>query len=321
MLALARALRDRENMTVGFSLAEQDDFSPAVRSAGFEVHMNGAAEFAARVKLHRPDLLILDGGGLSRAQTEALRRDVILTAAIEDGSDSRLACDFAYYSPLPQARVLGWAGARTVPRIGWEWSLMALDPRLAPARAPGARPTLLVAMGDSDPAGLTERAARLLALLETTFRIRFVIGRGMQNAGRTAAAIVRMRSSYETVEGADDLSTEYAAADLALCAFGNTAYELAAFGVPALYLGLTDADARSASAFAIAGMGENLGVADRITNLEILEAVKTLMNDSARRRDIRGCALAALDGGGAARIAGDLAKALKEETAPLRARR
>ena len=41
------------------------------------------------------------------------------------------------------------------------------------------------------------------------------------------------------MEGADDLATEYASADLALCAFGVTAYELAAFGVPAIYLGLT----------------------------------------------------------------------------------
>ena len=53
-------------------------------------------------------------------------------AAIDDGSDRRLACDFAYYPPVPQALALDWTGARTVPRIGWEWSLLGLNPHLTP---------------------------------------------------------------------------------------------------------------------------------------------------------------------------------------------
>ena len=64
-----------------------------------------------------------------------------------------------------------------------------------------------------------------------------------------------MKQNYETVEGADDLSVEYANADVAICAFGVTAYELAACGVPAIYIGLTRDHVLSASAFADAGMG------------------------------------------------------------------
>jgi spore coat polysaccharide biosynthesis protein SpsF len=40
-----------------------------------------------------------------------------------------------------------------------------------------------------------------------------------------------------------------------LAAFGVTAYELAAFGVPAIYLSLTQDHALSASAFEQDGMG------------------------------------------------------------------
>ena len=64
-----------------------------------------------------------------------------------------------------------------------------------------------------------------------------------------ARAVAGLKSNFETIEGADDLAIAYASADLALCAFGVTAYELAAFGVPALYLGLTEDHARSAGAF------------------------------------------------------------------------
>jgi hypothetical protein len=68
-------------------------------------------------------------------------------------------------------------------------------------------------------------------------------------------------------------------------------------------------------------MGVSLGVASQIEDGDILAAVKGLMSDAARRRDMRAAGLASLDGNGAARIAADLAAALKEEKAPLRAAR
>jgi spore coat polysaccharide biosynthesis protein SpsF len=214
---------------------------------------------------------------------------------------------------------LDWTAARTVPRIGWHWALLGLNPHAVPARAPSPRPTLLVAMGGSDPQGLTLRAARVLKGVDPSMRVRCVVGTGVAGADKLAAAIVAMAGNYETVEGADDLSTEYASADLALCAFGVTAYELAAFGVPAIYLGLTPDHARSASAFDQAGMGISLGIAEKVSDETIRTIVLNLMAEPARRRQMRQMGLATLDGQGAARIAADLAAALKEEKAPVRA--
>jgi spore coat polysaccharide biosynthesis protein SpsF len=121
---------------------------------------------------------------------------------------------------------------------------------------------------------------------------------------------VALKKNYETVEGAEDLTAAYASADLALCAFGVTAFELAACGVPAIYLGLTEDHATSASAFADAGMGIALGVADRVPDVEIARTVQWLMSKPQTRRDMRNAGLCLMDGQGAARIAADLAKAL-----------
>jgi len=320
MIALARALRDCQSIGVKFAVHGSEDALLPIRRAGFESNLiSSHDEFAGMVKAQNPELVILDcREGPSLAQAEALRRDCVLMAAIDDGNDLRLACDFAYYPPVPQALALGWAGARTVPRIGWEWALLGLNPHLTPARALGARPTLLVAMGGSDPLHLTERAARALVALDPTYRIRFVIGSGVQDGQKLAARIVAMKSNYETVEGADDLSTEYASADLALCAFGVTAYELAAFGVPAIYFNISDDHARSASAFGAAGMGASLGPPDHVSDENVLGAVRTLMNNPGRRREMRSAGLATIDGGGASRIAAELAQALREEKLPAR---
>jgi spore coat polysaccharide biosynthesis protein SpsF len=323
MVVLARALRDSESIGVLFALHGTADAAIPIRRAGFEAMMiDSHDDLAALIQENTPDLLVLDGReGPSRGELEKLRRDITVVAMIDDGSDTRLAADFAYYPPVPQAKALDWTGARTVARIGWEWSLLGLNPHLTPVNAMSLRPTLLVAMGGSDPQGLTLRAAKALAPLDSTFRIRFVIGTGVADAAKIAANVVALKSNYETVEGADDLATEYASADLALCAFGVTAYELAAFGVPAIYLGLTEDHARSASAFEAAGMGQSLGVASQVEDDDILAAVKALMNDAVRRREMRHAGFAILDGNGAARIAADLAAALKEEKAPVRASR
>ncbi|MBW8709354.1 MAG: hypothetical protein JF627_08875, partial [Alphaproteobacteria bacterium] len=133
--------------------------------------------------------------------------------------------------------------------------------------------------------------AKALAVLDSALRIRFVIGTGMKNAGTVARGLVALKKNYETVEGADDLSIEYASADVALCAFGVTAYELAACGIPAIYLGLTEDHVASASAFADAGMGISLGLADKAPEAEIARTVQWLLNKPAARREMRSAGL------------------------------
>jgi spore coat polysaccharide biosynthesis protein SpsF len=182
-------------------------------------------------------------------------------------------------------------------------------------RAFSPRPTLLVTMGGSDPTGMTLRAARALAALDPVFRARFVIGPGFENREKTARAIVALKSNFETIEGADSLTTEYASADLALAAFGVTAYELAAFGVPALYLCASEDHALSASAFELAGMGVPLGLADEAEDKAIAKAVWALLADAERRREMRSAGLMTIDGGAAARIASELAIALAQRRA------
>jgi len=323
MVSLARALRDRESIGVVFAVNGTVDALVPVRRAGFEAQLlTSEAHLKELIARLKPQMLLLDcREGPSRAELDALGQGVPVTAVIDDGSERRLAADFAFYPPVPQVKALDWTGARTVPRIGWEWSLTGLNPHLTPARALASRPTLLVAMGGSDPFGLTLRAAKALTGIDPSWRVRFVIGGGMPEGGKVAASIVAMSNRYETVEHADDLAIEYAHADLGLCAFGVTAYEMAAFGVPAIYLGLSEDHAQSARAFDEAGMGQLLGVISEVGDEAIADAVTALAQDSHRRRQMRKIGLALIDGDGASRIAADLSQALKEEQAPVRAAR
>jgi spore coat polysaccharide biosynthesis protein SpsF len=325
MVALARALRDREGVGVLFALNGTEDAALPIRRAGFEaVMLHGDSDLETLIDANSPDLLLLDGReGPSRAELEKFKRGVAVTAVIDDGSERRLAADYAYYPPVPGARTLDWTGSHTLPRLGWEWALLGLNPNATGSmngsgRAPASRPTVLVAMGGSDPQGLTLRVAKALSTLDSVFRIRFVIGTGMKDGQAVARGLVTLKKNYETVEGAEDLTIEYAGADVALCAFGVTAYELAACGVPAIYLGLTDDHAQSASAFADAGMGISLGVAAHVADADIAATVQWLLNKPGARREMRNAGLSLMDGQGAARIASDLSQALQAARMPLR---
>jgi spore coat polysaccharide biosynthesis protein SpsF len=326
MVALARALRDREGIGSVFAVNGTADALIPIKSAGFEAiaidKMRDAQMLENLIETRHPDLLLCDlRDGLSGAELETVARDVAITAVVDDASERRLAADVAYFPPVPQAFQLDWTGSDCVARIGWEWALLGLAKTALKERAHAARPSLLVTMGGSDPAELTLRSARALAQLDPAFRARFVIGPGMKDGARTARLIASMAPNFETIEGADGLATEFAACDVALTAFGVTSYELAAYGVPALYIALTEDHALSASAFEDAGMGTLLGLEASIEDGDIARGVWALLGDAARRRDMRAAGLMAIDGEAAARIAADLSASLKQRRSatPIRA--
>ncbi len=309
MIVLARALRDREGIGAVFAVNGSAEALGPIRRAGFEAKLLTGPQASLSAAVAHPDICILDcRDGPTREGLAKFVRDVPLTAAIDDASERRLAADFAYYPPVPQAAELDWQDSHCTARIGWEWALLGLPQTVAKPRFFSPRPTLLVTMGGSDPHGMTLRAARALAALDPVFRARFVIGPGFENRAKIAQTIVSLRSNFETIEGADSLTTEYGCADLALAAFGVTAYELAACGVPAVYLCATEDHAISACAFEHAGMGISLGL-DADDNA-IAHTVWALLGDGERRREMRSAGLMTIDGGAAARIASDLAGAL-----------
>lgn len=96
-------------------------------------------------------------------------------------------------------------------------------------------------------------------------------------------------------------------ATVAVASLGVTAYELAACGVPAVLLSLTDDHAESASAFAAADIAISLGVHAGVADSAIADGVAALLADGARRAAMGARARALVDGRGAARIAAEIA--------------
>lgn len=108
---------------------------------------------------------------------------------------------------------------------------------------------------------------------------------------------------YDVYNDVEDMTALMGQSDLALASFGVTAYELAAMGVPAALVCLTDDHSESASIFADAGIALNLGRYDRVTDETLRKSVLSLLKDSSLREQMSTKGRLLVDSRAAARIA------------------
>lgn len=240
---------------------------------------------------------------LSRATLEALRNRGTCVVILDDSSPRRLAAHLAFYPPVPQVRRLEWDGSHTRVLVGWEWVI--LRPQFARG-APGSlegRAGVLVTMGGSDPAGLTLLAVEALDRLEANVEVTIVVGQGFVHQQALEQRLATARQRYRVCRDVTNMADFMAGAELAVAAFGMTAYELAAVGTPAVLLSLTPDHVESAVAFVESGMAESLGLYQQVTPEQLAAAVADLLRDGQRRAQMSQRATQLVDGRGAARVA------------------
>jgi spore coat polysaccharide biosynthesis protein SpsF len=314
-LSIARALRDREGFGVRFAMKDNALAMAPAQTAGFPVDVMpaGAKEVDWLLDLgqaHKPVAMLLDvRTDLSATSVMRLRGADMIVATIDDASSRRLSADASFYPPVPQAFALDWRGAEAEPHIGWEWVALGQDMSSLLSSKSG-RPRVIVSMGGSDPHGLTIPAVKALSGIDVAFDATVVLGPGADH--RLDKDVARIAPRFTVVRSPNDLPRLMAEADLGLISFGVTAYELAALGVPALYMCLTEDHAASASAFERAGMGVSLGVASTIGEAKIAIEVEDLLKDRERRRAMAAAGRLHLDGRGAQRIAAHLKRMVEE---------
>ncbi len=257
-------------------------------------------------------VLVLDvRDDLPRAAVEALKEQGLLIVTLDDPSERRLASDLAFYPPAPQVRRLNWSGFSGKVYIGWEWVILRREfvnarhfvDKHSKHKTQNSKLRILVTMGGSDPAGLTLKAVGALSLLDEDFEAIIVLGPGFSHYGELEELLAKARRQFEVRQSVTDMTGLMAQADLAVASFGVTAYELAAMGIPAIYMCLTEDHAESASAFMGAGIAISLGVFTQVTAPMLAGAVRQLLNEVPRRLRMADLTRRRVDGQGTKRIA------------------
>jgi spore coat polysaccharide biosynthesis protein SpsF len=130
-----------------------------------------------------------------------------------------------------------------------------------------------------------------------------IVGAGFCHRQSLEDLLGQTRRRFTVRDDVSDMSTAMTQADLAVCSFGMTSYELAAMGVPAVCVCLTEDHAESASALVAAGMCISAGINGEDTEIRLATAVKGLLADKSARAQMSARARELVDGRGASRIA------------------
>ncbi|MCC6919538.1 MAG: NTP transferase domain-containing protein [Alphaproteobacteria bacterium] len=315
-LSLSKALRDRQGLGAVFAMDAAGKASALVEAAGFPVALCPAGTrerdwISDVLRAHAALGLVLDvRTDLSESDVRSLRDQVPLIVAVDDASPRRLAAHIAVYPPVGQTRALAWPGGDVDLCVGWSWALMGSEPWRVPRPLDAGRATLkvLVAMGGSDPQGLTLRAVKAVAAAGRRVTPVVVIGPATRFPEALADACQAAAPDADIRFAPDSLLPVAAECDLAVIAYGVSAFECAHVGTPALYLGLTGDHALSAQAFEDAGFGLNMGVVAGLNDRKVTDAIARLVADPEQRRAMAAAGRLAIDGQGADRLAAEIAR-------------
>ncbi len=157
-----------------------------------------------------------------------------------------------------------------------------------------------VSLGGADPSGTTCRALAALGGWREGTTAHLVIGpgfadpEGLARRAEGAGGVIPHR-------GLTDLAPLLAEADVALNAGGNTLYECACLGTPAVVLYEADHERRQGEAFAAAGFGRCLGSGREVTPAGLREAIAGFDDPAVRARHAA-AGRRLVDGKGADRI-------------------
>jgi spore coat polysaccharide biosynthesis predicted glycosyltransferase SpsG len=290
-----------------------------VNKHGYELHSavdhGEEEEFDYREWINRivndakPKAIVLDVRDDLPVQVLREWRDKrILIVTIDDPSDRRLLADLAFYPPVPQVKKMDWTGFKGELYTGWDWVILRPEfqvyRNVERCTRNGARPNILVTMGGSDPAGLTLRVMEAIGSMKEDFVPIVLLGPGFSHQETLANIQAISPRSFEVLRNQGDIAGLMAGVDMAIAAAGVTAYELAAMGVPSIYLCLTEDHSASAAVFHEQGMGINLGLHSSVSSAQIARAISDLLDQPERRDAMAREGRALLDGNGSKRIAG-----------------
>jgi spore coat polysaccharide biosynthesis protein SpsF len=313
-LWLASALRDTYGEPVSFCMAQDDIGISVVQSRGWPV-LRVAPEELGGVEGDTLVTIIDLPGGVSAEAVRSLRqRNPRSLVVVMDGiCTGRIEADLIVTPIERLPDPASWRGFRGQRYEGPEYAI--LDPAFArvPRRLSNvvSEPRILVSMGGSDPYRLTLQALRALDSMEEEFHVTVAVGPAFLHEIELQTWLAGARRQYES-RREDSLLDLMVNSDLALVSFGTTVYELAAAGLPAIALSITEDHAQAAEVFVRLGSLMHLGLFSNVSDEQIQSAVRELLNGQELRLGMAQRGQALVDGKGAERVAKLLVSRIQE---------
>lgn len=308
-LGLAQYLRDNGVKISLATVAPQHRFVGLWRDEGATVHdlagvsRGGEADANLTLKLSEQSLVVIDGYDFGGRFFEVLRRAVRTVAMFDDLNDRPVNADIVINQNAGAERNFKYDLTNGVALLGCRYAVLRRAIRKAKHRGQGGA---LVTLGGADLGNLGLRAMKRLAARNIEMPVHLICTAG-DDGLREAQAFCAGNPRF-SVSGPGEICEFLCRADIALCAGGTTALELAYLGIPASIIVLAENQRFGAVAIANAGaamIAETIEAGVRNLSTLAQSAVHRRMSDIAR---------ALVDGRGVERVAAALLPAHFSET-------
>lgn len=175
--------------------------------------------------------------------------------------------------------------------------------------------SVLVTLGGADPENLTAKVVRALNGMSRKLKVTVILGPAYTHHGELRELLKDARESrpeFVVKSNVKNMAKLMMEADVALTAGGETIYELAATGTPAINISHVEHQSINARELARKGVVINLGLGEEVSKEQISSAVEYLLGDKNRRQKMSARGKKLVDGKGAKRVANLILAALRE---------
>lgn len=300
-----------------FATNAQPHVLERVSGAGFDVQpldLDGARRWdtgdvqrtVAVGNAHGCAAIIVDSNRDDEAYLAGLREAGFFVCAVDDTARHPFPCQMVVNGDIHAERLpYRSLSGDTVFLLGTRYSILRPEfwnPPIPRLRDPIEQ--ILVTFGGADPLRLTPLVIRLLDRLPEAFRITAVAGPFFKDVDDVLLAADQVARPVDVVPSPGGLFDLILKADLAITGGGQTLYELASIGCPAVAVQIVPDQAEQVRAFAEAGLVQVAGNGgDAGLPSTLAAAVSSLLADRSRRMGMSKGARQAVDGRGAPRVA------------------
>ncbi len=307
-LTLAGALRELGVESL-FAFAGDARARAWLEASDFEtVPVEPARDLAGTLehcRAHQARVIVVDSPSIGSAYLTALTATGLRVVVIDDLASHELRVDLVVNAGAGAERLQYRGAPRTRFLLGPRYLLLRPQFGQAGTRSVADRARrILVTVGGGDPMDLTSRLVGWTAHALGAVEQDVVVGPLSVRSEALRVASEAPGGRVGLHEDPKDLAALMLAADVALCGGGQTAYELAATGTPAVAIRLAGNQTLNLTALATGGTLAWAGDAgDADLEVKVATELTGLADDRARREEMSRQGRALVDGRGAARVA------------------
>ncbi|MEM2915264.1 MAG: UDP-2,4-diacetamido-2,4,6-trideoxy-beta-L-altropyranose hydrolase, partial [Candidatus Bathyarchaeia archaeon] len=174
--------------------------------------------------------------------------------------------------------------------------------------------TVLVTLGGADPGNLTVKVIRALSRIEKKLKIVTVLGPAYNHRLELQRLLIKLAGPKPKLDirwNVRDMASLMMKSDVAITAGGETIYELAATGTPAINVSQVEHQNINARELEQAGTVINMGLGRDVSEDRIADEVLYLLKNRDLRQKMSLAGKKLVDGRGASRVANLLLEAMK----------